>query len=119
MDVDVISFPLHKMNLKSNLISGPVIVGVKPEFPVKGVSMLLGNDLTGCKVLPEPIVTREPCTKADNVENNVVFPACAISRSMTRKGDDLGPNLDLKGSFMTKLHEPGHSPSSVEKKSPK
>ena len=123
--MDVISVPLHRMNLKTDLVSGTVIVGVRPELPVKGVSMLLGNDLAGGKVLPEPIVTREPCTEADNVENSVVFPACAVTRSMTRKamldseGDDLVPNLDLEGSFMTKLDEPGHLPSSGEKSSPK
>ena len=101
--MDFISVPLHKINLRSHLISGTVIVSVRPELPVKGVSMLLGNDLTGGKVLPEPIVTREPCTEADNVENSVVFPACVVTRSMTRKavldieGDDLVPNLNLQG----------------------
>ena len=40
--MDVISVPLHKINLKSDLVSGTVIVGVRPELPVNGVSMLLG-----------------------------------------------------------------------------
>ena len=84
--MDIISVPLHKMNLKTELISGTVTVGVRPELPVKGVSMLLGNDLAGGKVLPEPIVTNDPCTEADNDdESSVVFPACAVTRSMTRK----------------------------------
>ena len=61
--MDIISVPLHIINL-SDLISGTVIVGVRPELPVKGVSILLGNDLTGGKVLPQPIVTRDPCTEA-------------------------------------------------------
>ena len=57
--------------------------------------------------------------------NSVVFPACAVTRSMTRKavidseGGDLVPNLNLEGSFMTKLDEPGHLASSGEKSSPK
>ena len=131
--MDIISVPLHRINLKSDLISGTVIVGVRPELPVKGVSMLLGNDLAGGKVLPQPIVTRDPCTEADNDddESSIVFPACAVlvTRSMTRKamleansedkGDDLVPNLDLEGTFMTQLDEPGHLPSSGEKSSPK
>ena len=33
--MDVISVPLHKMNLNSDLVSGTVIVGVRPELPVK------------------------------------------------------------------------------------
>ena len=40
--MDSISVPFHRINLKSDLISGTVIVGVRPELPVKGVSMLLG-----------------------------------------------------------------------------
>ena len=113
--------------MKSDLVSGTVVVGARPELTVKGVSKLLGNDLAGGNVLTEPIVTREPCTEADNVENSVVFffPACAVTRCMTRKavldndGDDLVPNLDLEGSFITKLDEPGHLPSPGEKSSPK
>ncbi|KAJ8031607.1 hypothetical protein HOLleu_24852 [Holothuria leucospilota] len=31
-----ISVPLHKINLKSDLVSGSVIVGVRPTLPVKG-----------------------------------------------------------------------------------
>ena len=35
------------------------------------------------------------------------------------EGDDLVPNLDLEGTFMTQLDEPGHLPSSGEKSSSK
>ena len=43
--------PLHKINLKSNIINGPVVVGVSPTLPVTGVSLLLGNDLASGKDL--------------------------------------------------------------------
>ena len=128
--MDIISVPVHRINLKSDLISGTVIVGVRPELPVKGVSMLLGNDMDGGKVLLQPIVTRDPCTEADNDdESSDVFPACAVTKSMTQKamleansedeGDDLVPYLDLEGTFMTQLDEQGHLPSSGKKGSPK
>ena len=42
--------PLYKFFLKSDLISGYVTVGIRPDLPVKGVSLLLGNDLAGDKV---------------------------------------------------------------------
>ena len=125
--MEVISVPLHKMNLTSELVSGTVTVGVRPELPVKGVSMLLGNDLAGGKVLPEPIVTRKPHTLIDSDDNyDITFPACAVTRSMTRKamlesssaGGDQVPNFDLEDSFMTKLDVLGHLPSSGEKNSP-
>ena len=109
--MDIISVPLHKINMKSDLVSGTVTVGVRPELPVKGVSMLLGNDLAGGKVLPEPIVTPKPCIETDDYENSAVFPACAVTRSMTRKamqqvdndskGDEVVPDFDLQDTFMT------------------
>ena len=64
------------------MVSSTAVVGVRPELQVKGVSMLLRNDLAGGKVLPEPIITRELRTEADNVENIVI---CADTRTITRK----------------------------------
>ena len=130
--MDIISVPLHRVNMKSDLVSGSVVVGVRPKLPVRGVSMLLGNDLAGGKVLPDPIVSPKPCTEVVSDEDSSVFPACAVTRSMTRKaeievdngcksnvdGDSEGkgevPNLDLEGTFMTMLDESssGSSPES-------
>ena len=44
VELGVIDVPLHRIYLKSDLITGPVIVGVRPTLPVQGVSLLLGND---------------------------------------------------------------------------
>ncbi len=134
--MDCISVPLHKMNLKTDLVSGTVTIGVRHELPVRGVSMLLGNDLAGGKVLPDPIVSQIPCTKDDFDEENEIFPTCAVTRSMTRKAsqenseqvmshsthmksdeDALIPNLE--DTFLSKLEEfGGHFPSSGETKFP-
>ena len=40
---------LHKVNLVSDLVAGSVVVGIRPTIPIKGVSLLLGNDLAGVK----------------------------------------------------------------------
>ena len=53
----VINVPLHNINLKSDLVSGSVKVGGRHKIPVKCVSNMLGNDLAGVKVYPDPIVT--------------------------------------------------------------
>jgi hypothetical protein len=42
--------PLHRIYLKSDLVTGPVIVGVRHNLPFEGDSLLLGNDLAGKKV---------------------------------------------------------------------
>ncbi|XP_061573350.1 polyadenylate-binding protein-interacting protein 2B-like, partial [Cololabis saira] len=46
--------PLHTIYLKSDLVTGFVTVGVRPCFPIEGVSFILGNDLAGGKVLVKP-----------------------------------------------------------------
>ena len=46
-------------------------------------------------------------------------PSSPTHAHTKKEGDDLVPNLDLKGKFMTQLDEPGHLPSSGEKRSPK
>ena len=38
VELGVIEIPLHKIYLKSDLTTGPVIVGVRPTLPVHGVS---------------------------------------------------------------------------------
>jgi len=58
--MEIINIPLHKINLKTDLVSGEVTVGIRQQLPVKGVSMILGNDLAGGKVYPDPIVTDVP-----------------------------------------------------------
>ena len=42
-------------------MSGPIIVGVQPTLPVEGVSLLLGNDLAGAKVMVDPCLCSLPC----------------------------------------------------------
>ena len=54
--------PLHKVKLVSDLVTGSVVVGTRPTLPIKGVSLLLGNDLAGGKVVADPKVTSKPIT---------------------------------------------------------
>ena len=43
--------PLHSIYLSSDLVNGPVAVGIRQTLPFKGVHLLLGNDLAGDKVV--------------------------------------------------------------------
>ena len=43
----LLSLPLVELNLKSLLVTGAVKVGITPRLPMKGVGLLLGNDLAG------------------------------------------------------------------------
>ena len=41
-----LNMPLHRVHLKSNLITGPVVVGVIAiSLPVRKVDLILGKDL--------------------------------------------------------------------------
>jgi hypothetical protein len=87
VELGVIDVLLHRIYLKSDLITGPVIVGVRPTLPVKGVSLLLGNNLPGCKVVPDPIVCEKLASGVASEDENDLHPACAVTRSMTRRKD--------------------------------
>ncbi|KAJ8022704.1 hypothetical protein HOLleu_37678 [Holothuria leucospilota] len=104
-----ISVPLHKINLKSDLVSGSVIVGVRPTLPVKGVSLLLGNDLAGGKVVANAILTDKPCdyNNTEQLEKEFpnLFPACAVTGAMSQK---LAVDDNLK-------HPPSKSEDTVPK----
>jgi hypothetical protein len=42
--------PLNHINLKSDSVSGQVVVGIRPTLPVEDISLLFGIDLVGDKV---------------------------------------------------------------------
>ena len=56
-----VNVPLHNIYLSSDLVSGPVAVGIRPSLPFKGIHWLLGNDLAGDKVVVNPLLTNIPC----------------------------------------------------------
>ena len=77
VELGVIDVPLHKIYLKSDLITGPVIVGVRPTMSVQGVSLLLGNDLAGGKVVADSIVCAKITSDvASGDEDDDLYPAC-------------------------------------------
>ena len=87
--MDVLRMPLHQIHLQSDLISGPVVVGVRPNLPVKGVSLILGNDLAGGKVQPHLQVvsdTEQVLCSASAVDGpSDTFPACVVTRAAARR----------------------------------
>jgi hypothetical protein len=52
--------PLHHINLKSDFVSGQVVVWVRPTLPVEDISLLFGIDMAGHKAIMAPIVSEEP-----------------------------------------------------------
>ena len=101
--------PLHSVELKSDLVSGSVVVGVLPSLPVEGVTLLLGNDIAGEKVLPHIVMSRTPVVD-DATEKLVqempdVFPSCAVTRSMAREQEKEEQEDILADTFFSRLEE--------------
>ena len=61
--------------IKSALVSGCFKVAVCPQLPIKGFSLLIGNELAGGKLLSVPEVISKPLTHAD-VDSSVFVPVC-------------------------------------------
>ncbi|VDI40049.1 Hypothetical predicted protein [Mytilus galloprovincialis] len=102
--------------LEVRLITGPVIVGVRPNFPVEGVTLLLGNDLARNKVVAGPIFTSKPVVDVKLPEDDAeLYPACVVTRAMARKqqDEDLQENqfdyMDLSDTFLA----PGSSEKAI------
>ncbi|KAK0138160.1 Retrovirus-related Pol polyprotein from transposon 412 [Merluccius polli] len=50
IEMGFIRVPLHRVCLKSDLVCGDVVVGVRSSFPIPSVNFILGNDIAGPKV---------------------------------------------------------------------
>jgi hypothetical protein len=106
-----LTVPLHNVYLRSDLITGPVAVGIRPSLPFKGVHLLLGNDLAGDKVVVNPLVTDTPLLdqSPDPCEQEIpdLYPSCAVTRSMAKKAihDPLNRDVDLSDTFISKLFD--------------
>lgn len=96
----IIQVPLHSINLKSDLVSGNVTVGVRPTLPVSGISMLLGNDLAGGNVMPQPRMLDVPLKHEDNChESSLLFPSCVVTRAQAKLQDNADESLHLEELF--------------------
>ena len=82
VELETVSVPVHKIILKCDIISGPVTVGVQHSFPVKGVNLILGNDIVGGKVTALPYMINNPVEVQDHTQEVIVYPACAVTRAM-------------------------------------
>ena len=92
--------PLHNIYLSSDLIKGPVAVGIRQTLLFKGVHLLLGNDLAGDKVVVNPLVTDTPCM--DQSPDPDLYPSCAVTRAMAKKAmlTENQSDVDLTDSFI-------------------
>ena len=101
-----VNVPLHNIYLSSDLVKGPVAVGIRQTLPFKGVYLLLGNGLAGDKVVVNPLVTDTPCMdqSPDTIEQELpdLYPSCAVATAMAKKAmsTENQSDVDLTDSFI-------------------
>ena len=96
-------------------------VGIRPSLPIKGVHLLLGNDLAGDKVVVDPLLTSIPCVDQppDPIEQEIsdLYPSCAVTRAMAKKAklnhgmQDIDLTDTLIGQSFNDEISNSHSPS--------
>ena len=111
VEMGVLEVPLHEVNIKSSLINGNIVIGMRPSLPVEGISLILGNDLAGEKVMVDPRVVEKP-RDDENMERLAekspgIFPASVVTRSMKAKKEAIKEQgkeeIGLSGTFLENI----------------
>ena len=81
IELGTVQVTLHKIELSSHIVSGSVVVGLRPSLPVKGIFLILGNDIAGGKVEVNPCMSDDPSHDVSGPIDAVpgLFPACAVT----------------------------------------
>ncbi|XP_038154159.1 uncharacterized protein LOC119791876 [Cyprinodon tularosa] len=82
--------PVHRVYIKSKLITGFFPVAVCPDLPIDGVAILMGNDIAGGLVLPTLEVLDNPLNQTTQETSDPgLYPACVVTRAQARKAPDI------------------------------
>ena len=117
---NVVSVPLHQISLDSEIVCGTVIVGVVDSLPMQGISMLLGNDLAGERVVPHPRVVEklsvsEETEKIEREHPETLLP-CVATRAEAKRTEDSTTKMESEENEIIDLsqtclsHEIGLNP---------
>ena len=83
-----VSLPLCRLFVRSDLVTGYVDFAVEDNLVIDNVHILLGNEVSGDKVIPDPVVCPVPVKDVGIVElerkNPYLFPSCATTRSQAQ-----------------------------------
>ena len=111
VEMGVLEVPLHEVNIKSSLINGNIVIGMRPSLPVEGISLILGNDLAGERVMVDPRVVDKPRDdeRTERLAEKFpgIFPASVVTRSMKAKKEAIKEQgkeeIDLSGTFLENI----------------
>jgi len=79
VELGIVSVLLHVVSLHTELVSGPVMVGIMTSLPIHEISLILGTDLAGDWVMANPCLCPKPHSSTEPEENELqisrVFPS--------------------------------------------
>ena len=111
VEMGILEVSLHEVNIKSSLINGNIVIGMRPYLPVEGISLILGNDLAGEKVMVDPRVVKKPRgdEKTERLAEKYpgIFPASVVTRSIKAKKEAIKEQgkeeIGLSGTFLENI----------------
>lgn len=92
--LNILSVPLHKVRLQSELNQGDFVVGVRPALPIEGVHVILGNGLVGERVWADSSVFPIVRSNTKNLECNP-DATCVMTRAMKQREDELSDQEEI------------------------
>ena len=111
VEMGVLEVPLHAVNIKTSLINGNIVIGMRPSLPVEGISLILGNDLVGEKVMVDTRAVEKPREdeKTERLAEKFpgIFPASVVTRSMKANKEAIKEQgkeeIGLSGTFLENI----------------
>ena len=111
VEMGILEVPLHEVNIKSSLINDNIVIGMRPSLPVEGITLILGNELAGEKVMVDPRVVEKPRDdeKTEWLAEKFpgIFPASVVTRSMKAKKEAIKEQgkeeIGLLGTFLENI----------------
>ena len=111
VEMGVLEVPLHEVNINSSLVNGNIVIGMRPSLPVEGISLILGNDLAGERVMVDPRVVKKPRDdeKTEKLAEKLtgIFPASVVTCSMNTKKEAIKEQCmeesSLSGTFLENI----------------
>ena len=88
--------------------NGNIVIGMRPSLAVEGISLILGNDLVGERVMVDPRVVEKPRDeeKTERLAEKFpgIFPASVVTGSMKAKKEAIKEQgkeeIGLSGTFL-------------------
>ena len=92
-EMGVLEVPLLEVNIKSSL-NGNIVIGMRPSLPLEGISLILGNDLAGERLMVDPRVVQKPRDdeKTERLAEKFpsIFPSCLCGNNEGKEGSHKG-----------------------------